>query len=142
MATETPLKTRLREAWSEAWDKGNVDALDGVLAEGFVRTTQGSDRSLTAAELKEDILTTRRAFPDLVTTIDDIIQDGNQVAIFWNSVGTHQAELLDIPATKRRVVTYGSNLCTITDNKLTHERVTWDPRHLLNALGISTVRHD
>ena len=47
-----------------------------------------------------------------------------------------------MPATKRRVVTYGSNLCTFTDGKLAHERVTWDPRHLLSALGISTVRHD
>jgi len=128
--------------WHEAWDEGNVDALDELLTDGYTRLTQGSDSALTAAEFKQEILATRQAFPDLVTTIDDIVQDGDRVAIFWSSSGTHRGELLGVPATRRRVVTYGSNLCTVADGKLTHERVTWDPRHLLSALGISTVRHD
>ena len=46
---ESQLKTRVREAWHEAWDKGNVDALDGLLADDFARTTQGSDTSQSAA---------------------------------------------------------------------------------------------
>lgn len=142
MTTESPLKDRLRRVWHEAWDEGNVDALDGLLADGFTRITQGSPTPLSAADFKEEIRATRRAFPDLVTTIDDVIEEGDRIAIFWTSTGTHQGELLDVPATRRRVVTYGSNLCTVADGKLTHERVTWDPRQLLSALGISTVRHD
>lgn len=142
MTTDSPFKAHLRQVWHEAWDEGNVDALDGLLAEGYTRLTQGSDSGLTAAEFKREILATRQAFPDLVTTIDDIVQDGDRVAIFWSSSGTHRGELLGVPATRQRVVTYGSNLCTVADGQLTHERVTWDPRHLLSALGISTVRHD
>lgn len=142
MTTESPLKERLRRAWQDAWDHGDVDALDEVLGDGFERRTQGSSTVLDAAGLKAEIRSTRQAFPDLVTTIDDLVEDGDRIAIFWTSTGTHQAELLGIPATRRQVVTYGSNLCTVTDGRVTHERVTWDPRHLLSALGISTVRHD
>jgi steroid delta-isomerase-like uncharacterized protein len=142
MTTESQLKTRVRDAWHEAWDKGNVDALDGLLADGFARTTRGSDESLSAAAYKEQILQTRRAFPDLTTSIDDIIEDGDQLAIFWTSRGTHRDELLGIPTTNRQVTTSGSNLCTVVDGRLSSERVTWDTRHLLTALGVSTVRHD
>jgi steroid delta-isomerase-like uncharacterized protein len=142
MTTESQLKARVREAWHEAWDKGNVDALDGLLADDFQRITHGSEAPLSAAEYKEQILQTRRAFPDLTTSIDDIVEDGDRLAIFWTSRGTHRDELLGIPTTNRVVTTSGSNLCTIVGGRLRSERVTWDTRHLLTALGISTVRHD
>lgn len=142
MAMESQFKDRLRQAWHEAWDNGNVDALDDLLADDYERTSHGSGKRLSAAEFKEEILATRRAFPDLVTSVDNLLQEGDQVAIFWTSTGTHRDELLGVPATNRRVTTHGSNLCTVTNGKLSRERVTWDPRHLLTALGISTVRHD
>ena len=142
MTTESQLKTRVREAWHEAWDKGNVDALDGLLADEFRRVTQGSDTPLSVDAYTEQILQTRRAFPDLTTSIDDIVEDGDQLAIFWTSRGTHRDELHGIPTTNRQVTTSGSNLCTVVDGRLTSERVTWDTAHLLTALGISTVRHD
>ena len=146
MTTESQLKTRVRTAWHEAWDKGNVDALDDVLTDDFVRTTQGSDTTLSAAEFKDEILATRRAFPDLTTSIDTIVEDGDQLAIFWTSRGTHRDELHGIPSTNRPVTTSGSNLCTVVDGRLSSERVTWDTRQLLSALDISTLgvtgRHD
>ena len=142
MTTESQLKTRVRAAWHEAWDKGNVDALDDVLTDDFVRTTQGSDKTLSVVAFKEEILATRRAFPDLTTSIDTIVEDGDQLAIFWTSRGTHRDELHGVPTTNRPVTTSGSNLCTVVDGRLSSERVTWDTRHLLNALGISTVRHE
>jgi steroid delta-isomerase-like uncharacterized protein len=142
MTSKSELKDRVRQAWHEAWDKGNVDALDEVLAGDFARTTHGSDRSLSAGAFKEEILAARRAFPDLTTSIDDIVEDGDQLAIFWTSRGTHREELHGVPTTNREVTTSGSNLCTVVDGRLRSERVTWDTHHLLSALGISTVRHD
>ena len=142
MAMESQFKARVRQVWHEAWDEGNVDALDELLADDFERTTQGSDTRLSAAEFKEEILATRRAFPDLTTSIESLVEEGDLVAVFWSSSGTHRDELLGVPATHRRVTTYGSNLCTFSNGKLSREQVTWDPRQLLTALGISTVRHD
>jgi steroid delta-isomerase-like uncharacterized protein len=139
MAPDSELKARVREAWHEAWDKGNVDALDGLLADDFSRVTHGSGTPLSATAYKEQIVATRRAFPDLTTSIDDIVQDGDQLAIFWTSTGTHRDELLGIPTTNRTVTTFGTNLCTIVDGRVSHESVTWDTGHLLTALGISAL---
>ena len=142
MTGSSTLKARVHEAWHEAWDKGNVDALDGVLGPDYLRVSHGSGASLSAAEYKEQILATRRAFPDLTTSIDRMVEDGDQLAIFWRSTGTHRDELLGVPSTNRTVTTFGSNLCTVVDGRLSGESVTWDTSHLLTALGVSTVRHD
>ena len=48
-------------------------------------------------------------------------------------------ELLGIPTTNRTVTTFGTNLCTVVDGRVSHESVTWDTRHLLTALGISAL---
>src|SRR5689334_2805575 len=138
MTGSSELKARVREAWHEAWDKGNVDALDGLLAPDFERVTHGSDTRLSAAAYKQQILQTRRAFPDLTTSIDTMVEDGDRLAIFWTSTGTHREELNGIPSTNRTVTTFGSNLCTVVDGRVTRESVTWDTGHLLTALGIST----
>ncbi|WP_125612425.1 ester cyclase [Specibacter cremeus] len=142
MAQESELKARVRRVWHAAWDDGDVDALDALLAEDYSRTTHGSDKPLAADEFKDAIRATRRAFPDLATTIEDLIEEDGHLAIFWSSTGTHRDELFGVPATNRRVLTYGSNFCTFEDGRLSRERVTWDPRHLLTALGITSLGED
>jgi steroid delta-isomerase-like uncharacterized protein len=142
MPQESELKTRVRQVWHAVWDEGDVDALDTLLADNFQRITHGSNTPLNAAEFKNSVRATREAFPDLATTIEDLIEQDGQVAIFWSSTGTHQRELFGVPATHRQVSTYGSNFCTFTDGRLSNERVTWDPRHLLTALGITSLGED
>jgi len=142
MAQESELKTRVRRIWHEVWDEGDTDALDDLLSATFVRTTQGSPGSLDTAHTKAAIEATRAAFPDLTTTIESIVEEDGTLAIFWSSTGTHRSELFGVPATNRRVETHGSNLCTFENGRMSEERVTWDPRHLLQALGITSLGED
>ena len=142
MADNSSLKARFREAWHEAWDKGNVNAFDDLLAPDFTRVTHGPDAPLTADGYKAFILEIRRAFPDLVTSIDALVEDGNRLAIFWSSTGTHLGELDGVPTTNKYAKMYGSDLCTIVDGRLSHEIVTWDNNKFRSFLGIATVSHD
>ncbi|WP_026556005.1 ester cyclase [Arthrobacter sp. 35W] len=142
MAQESELKTRVREIWHAVWDDGDVDALDALLADGYTRTSNASPAALGAGEFKDMVRTTREAFPDFSTTITALAQDGDQLAIFWSSTGTHSSELFGVPATHRRITTYGSNFCTFDNGRLVNEHVTWDPRQLLTALGIISLGED
>jgi predicted ester cyclase len=74
-------KKQVIEAWAAAWDRGEVDALDRLLSADYRRRTSSADQGQSRAEFKASILTTRSAFPDLVTNIDEIIVEDDRVAL-------------------------------------------------------------
>ncbi|MEO7148215.1 MAG: flavin reductase [Terrimesophilobacter sp.] len=127
-------------AWEAAWDRGDVDALDAVMDANYVRESAGSTDVADLAELKRDILEVRRAFPDLRTTVDKFIVDGDDFAMFWTSTGTFTGPLGEVPATGSRVHTRGSNQGTLRNGLIAHERVTWDKSELLADLGVPSLR--
>lgn len=127
-------------AWEAAWDRGEVDALDSVMDPEYTRESAGSPSATSLAELKQDILEIRAAFPDLRTTIDKLIVDGDDFAIFWSSAGTFTGALGEVPATGSRVRTRGSNQGTLRNGLIAHERVTWDKSELLADLGVPSLR--
>jgi steroid delta-isomerase-like uncharacterized protein len=131
------------ESWAAAWDGGEVDALDALLAPDYRRRTSQDDDGLDREAFKATIVTTRASFPDLRTVIDDIVVEGDQVAVRWHSTGTHTHPFLGVPATRRTVQVSGATFATFGTDGLVHEEhVTWDPRGLLTALGIITVGQD
>jgi steroid delta-isomerase-like uncharacterized protein len=133
---------RVRKSWEAAWDHGEVDALDVLLGPDYRRYSGSPDKGQTLAEFKASIIATRAAFPDLVTTIDDIVAADDKVAIRWHSVGTHEGSIFGVPPTGRSVEVHGSNFAHFSDDLVVEEFVTWDPRALLTALGIIHVGED
>jgi steroid delta-isomerase-like uncharacterized protein len=94
------------------------------------------------ADFKASIVSTRAAFPDLLTVIDEVVIEGDRAAIRWHSTGTHQHPFMGVPATRRTVSISGSTFARFADDRVVEEFVTWDPRALLTALGIITVGQD
>lgn len=132
-------KQRVADVWNRAWNDGRVDALDELLAPGYVRHTQSGDQD--AGSLKHTITMVKKAFPDMGTTIDDIIGENEKTVMRWHSVGTHQGEFLGVPATEREVTVSGITIARFDRAALIAEEwVTWDPRDLLTTLGILTLR--
>lgn len=134
-------REQIEKVWTAAWDRGEVDALDGLMAPDYVRRSS-DDRPLDLAEFKASITATRSAFPDLVTTIDEVVIEGDRAAIRWHSTGTHESSLLGVPATGRRVEVSGATFAHFVGDRIVEEHVTWDPRALLTALGVISVGQD
>jgi steroid delta-isomerase-like uncharacterized protein len=134
-------RDRLQAAWEAAWDRGEVDVLDDLLSPTYRRIGSGG-AGQDAAEFKASIVATRSAFPDLVTTVDEIIVEGDRAAIRWHSEGRHEHSFLGVPATKRQVTVSGATFTHFDGDRIAEEFVTWDPRALLTALGIITVGQD
>ena len=132
---------RIREVWDAAWDNGEVDAFDDLLSPDY-RRIGSSGGAQDRSAFKESIAATRAAFPSLTTTIDEIVADGDRVAIRWHSVGVHQNAFLGVPATRREVSVSGSTFAHFVDDVIVEEHVTWDPRALLAALGIISIGQD
>ena len=79
---------------------------------------------------------------DLVTTVDEVVIEGDRAAIRWHSTGIHQHPFLGVPATKRQVDVSGATFSRFEGDRIVEEFVTWDPRALLTALGIISVGQD
>lgn len=134
-------RARIERAWVAAWDRGEVDALDELLSESYARRST-DPAPLDREGFKASIVSTRAAFPDLYTTVDDIVVEGDRAAVRWHSEGTHEHSFMGVPATKRTVQISGATFSRFEDDRIVEEFVTWDPRALLTALGIITVGQD
>jgi steroid delta-isomerase-like uncharacterized protein len=135
-------KKRVIEAWAAAWDRGEVDVLDDLLSVDYRRRSSSADEGLSREEFKASIVTTRAAFPDLVTVIDEIMAEDDRVALRWHSIGKHDGSFLGVPSTHRTVEVHGSTFARFEDDVVVEEFVTWDPRAMLSALGIISVGED
>lgn len=139
MDNDTDRKRRTVTAWRTAWDEGNLDALDDLLGPIYRRHGNSSEATQDREEFKASITTTRLAFSDLVTTIDAIVEEADQLAIRWHSEGTHTGTMFGVPPTRRSVMVYGCTFARFDGDQVVEEWVTWDPRQLLAALGVITV---
>ena len=134
------LEPLITSAWVAAWDQGDLNALDALVAADYTRTSKATGATVDLTGLKAEIAAVRKAFPDLRTTIDDVVEGSETVAVFWTSTGTHTHEYLGVPPTGLTVQTRGSNILIPRDGKITQETVTWDGSELLASLGIRPLR--
>jgi steroid delta-isomerase-like uncharacterized protein len=130
---------RLRAAWSAAWDQGDVDALDSLLSGSYVRRRGPAGITQDRDGFKESIRAVRKAFPDLRTEIEDVVEDGDRLAIRWRSTGWHTGAFLGVPPTGRPVEVSGATFARFSGDTICEEQVTFDSRQLLEALGIITT---
>ena len=75
------------------------------------------------------------AFPDLRTTVEETIAEGDTVVARWVSRGTHKGELMGIPGTGRQVAMKGISTHRVTGGKIAETWVNFDALGMLQQLG-------
>lgn len=129
-------KEASRRVNQEAWSQGQLAVVDEVVAPDYVYHEPALGDVRGPEGLKQTILGYRTAYPDLQFTIDDIIAQGDLVALRWTATGTHEAELMGIPATGLSTTTTGINIMRFNDDGMVVEEwSTWDVLGLLQQLG-------
>lgn len=139
MATED-LKTKIRRAWDEAFHKGNVNALDEIVAPELVNhQPPGPDtKGLTA--YKQMVTDLRKAFSDIKFTFDEIIVEGEVNATRWTFQGTHVGQLAamaPIPPTGKRVTMTGIAFVHTVNGKAVELWQYIDMPGFMQQLGVS-----
>ena len=120
-------KALVRRWINAAYNKGNWKVLDEVLAPNFVRHDQASGITGKGPEVEKQVATLyRTAFPDLQLRIDEIISEGNTVAIRWTATGTAKGNLRGVSLSGRKVITPGISFVKISRGKITEHYANWD----------------
>ena len=109
---------------------------------GLPPASAATDEAHDLTEFKASIIATRSAFPDLVTTIDEVVVEGDRAAIRWHSAGQHEHPVPRRAGHQAQVAVSGATFARFEDDRIVEEFVTWDPRALLTALGIISVGQD
>lgn len=130
-------KAILRRFMDEGFNKGNAAIADELIAPNWVNHDPATPPLPPGPEgIKALFGIYRSAFPDLTFTVDDQIAEGDLVVTRWTARGTHQGELMGIPATGRSGVVTGIEIDRVVNGKIEETWVNWDTMGLLQQLGV------
>ena len=79
----------------------------------------------------------KTAFPDAQCSVEEIIADGDTVAVRWTARGTHKGDLMGIAPTGRSVDVAGIDIYRFKNGKITEARTLWDAMGFAQQLGIT-----
>lgn len=131
------LNIELIERLTLAWNTHDPDAI----ADCYARDVVSRDVTLTEAmhgrtAVRNAAAMYLRAFPDIHFEIRRIASDGDVVCEEWRAAGTHQGDLMGLPATGRRAESVGCNVMRVgADGRIHDETTYWDAADLYRQLG-------
>ena len=127
-------KALVRRYAEEAFGKGNIAVSDELLAAEYVHHVPGVAPDREGRKQLANMLHT--AFPDTRLTIEDMIAEGNEVAVRWTCTGTHTGEYMGIAPTGRQVTWTGSSIHRIEAGKIVESWDEVDNLGMLQQLGV------
>ncbi len=77
----------------------------------------------------------QKALPNIEITLDDVISEGDKAAVRFTVRGTHQDELMGVPATGNRVEVTGQSFFRFKDGQVAERWQQLDAVTLLTQLG-------
>jgi steroid delta-isomerase-like uncharacterized protein len=136
MSTENN-KAAIRRVYEEAISRGNMAVIDELVSPDYVEHDPNYPQPVRGPEgLKQYFLAFRSAFPDLHLTIEDIVGEGDTVAVRHTTRGTQKGDLLGIPPTGKQLTTTGMTIQRFVDGKLVETWVNADSLGMLQRLGV------
>jgi steroid delta-isomerase-like uncharacterized protein len=117
-------KALVRREQEELWNHtGNLDAAEELFA-----TEQAEAARQEAADF-------RQGFPDVVSTIEDLIAEGDKVVARWRARATHRGDYVGIPRTGKKVEFTGISVYRIEGGKIAESWTVEDELGLMRQIG-------
>ena len=128
-------KQASRRILGEIFGAGEYDLADELVRADAVGHDAASLPIKGAEGLKEAAGGYRAAFPDLEVTVEDVIAEGDLVAVRWTARGTHQGDLFGIAPTGKQATVTGITIDRFSGGKVAESWTNWDTLGLLQQLG-------
>jgi len=121
----------VRRLYDDYINPGRLDRLGEIVSDDFV----GPGPQRGPAAFAEVIHRLRAAFPDLIYTVDEIVADGDRVAVRWTWRGTHTGQFRTFAPTGKRIANTGFAIFWVEAGKLARALVETDRLGFLMAIG-------
>ena len=125
-------KQIVRDLFEKGFNGGHSEVLDRLVADDFAGAA--GDRGPRA--FQQVMTRLRGAFPDLHYTLDDLLAEGDKVAVRWHWTGTHRGPFRTVPPTGRAVTNEGSAIFELRGGKIVAAALGTDRLGFLQSIGV------
>ncbi len=129
-------KALVRRFFDEVMNEGKLDVVDEIFAPEYVNRHAHPGQTPGPEGVKALVTNVRRAFPDLVETVDDLVAEGDRVALRLTLRGTHRGLFRGVEGTGRRVEVMGMSIVRVEDGKIPEGWFFFDREALWEQLGV------
>lgn len=126
---------RRRAFRGEAFNNGNLSSSEELIAPDIVDHDPAPGQAPGREGIEQFVNTIRTAFPDLETTIDEMIGEGDYVAFRYTIEGTHQGEFMGVAPTGKRVSVTAMEMLRFADGKMVDRWGNTDQLGILQQIG-------
>ena len=130
-------KALIRREYKEVWNQGKLDVMDELYVGDIVCHMPGSPDVHGIDGIKQIANTFYTAFPDMQYIIEDMVAEGDKVAVRWTLTGIHKGELMGIPPSGVQVTFKGSSIIRFTGGKVVEIWSGFDASVMWQQLGVS-----
>ena len=118
--------------------QGNLAEAEKILSKDIVVHCPGTTAEWGQGPegVVRDAVAFLAAFPDLRITHDNVIAEGDKVAIRWSLTGTHKNEFVGLAPTGRVITMTGIDIFRITGGKIVELWQNMDQLGVMQQLGI------
>jgi steroid delta-isomerase-like uncharacterized protein len=132
--TAGPAAELVRSFHSELLSARDPDLVDSFFAPEFVSHNNPPGFPPGAEGVKRFFSMFRDAFPDVSVEIDEMVAEGDRVAVATTFTGTHEGELMGVAPTGRRVSVTGIDIVRVAGGKIVEHRGLTDIVGLMRQL--------
>ena len=122
---------RTVESLFETFNHGDLAPVDQLVGPGYV----GAQGDRGPDGFKAVVSGLRSAFPDIHYTLDDVLAEGDRVAVRWHWTGTHKGAFRAFPATGKAVLNTGVGIFRLKDGKIVAATLETDRLGFLEQIG-------
>lgn len=137
MTTQTHIDQRrdfAEQVFEDVLNSHDLEAIPDYYADDCLFYGMTGPEAIDRDEYAEFLSVYFEAFPDLSFEIDETLTQDDTVAVRWTSTGTHEGDLMDIPATGETVTVTGMSFIHIEDGKAVEVYSNQDMLRLLQQL--------
>jgi steroid delta-isomerase-like uncharacterized protein len=128
-------KAMAQRWFAEVMNEGKEEVIDELCAENFVDHDPLPGTSPDRQGIHDFVKQVRAAFPDIEMTADDILVDGDGLAVRSTVRGTHQGEFMGIPASGKKVEVSNYDFVRFENDQVVEHWGTIDSAALMEQIG-------
>jgi len=123
--------------WMEGTSKHDLSIMDELLADDYVLHGAGGQDIKGPEGFKQAFIAYLSIFPDIHFTIDDMVAEGDKVAVRVTMTGTHKGEFMGIAPTGKQIATKEAIFYRLAGGKIVEGLPYSDSLVMFQQLGVN-----